>query len=441
MSIAPELWPEISRLLDEAMSLEPGEREAWLLRVDAGNAIVAAHVRRLLAAHERATGSDALVAPPADLVAAAFASGDDAPPLAGGMMLGHYRLLGRIGEVGMASVWLAEQSLTVVRRVALKIPHTGLEDAAAMTARFAHERDFLAGLEHPHIARLYDAGASASGLPYLAMEWIDGVPITRFADEHGLGIAQRIPLFLQALQAVRHAHARLIIHRDLKPSNILVTPEGEVKLLDFGIARLLEDALGSEAPATVAGGAPRALTPQSASPEQLAGEPLGTTSDIYSLGVVLYELLTGQRPYQLAAGGSSATSLHAALVATEIGAPSDAAIDADAAAKRGTTPTGLRGALAGDLDAIVAKALMKDAALRYESAEAMSADLDRHLRHEPVLAARRSGWAYVAGRAAEERHRSWAGASAWRCSRSPLAWAASSGRRASPATRPIALLR
>ena len=409
MSITPELWAEISRRLDEAMGLERSERDAWVLRLDASDPGVAGHVRRLLAAHDRAAGSDALAAAPAELVAAAFASGDDAPPLAAGMMLGPYRLLERIGEGGMASVWLAEQTLNVVRRVALKIPHAGLEDAAAMTARFAHERDFLAGLEHPHIARLYDAGASASGLPYLAMEWIDGVPITRFADEHRLSAAQRIALFLQALQAVRHAHARLIIHRDLKPSNIIVTADGQVKLLDFGIARLLADALGNEAP-TPSAGAMRALTPQSASPEQLAGEPLGTTSDIYSLGVVLYELLTGKRPYQLATGAGSATELHAALVAIEIGAPSEAAVDADAAAKRGTTPAGLRRSLAGDLDAIVGKALMKDPALRYESAEAMAADLERHLRHEPVLA-RRGGWAYVAGRALR-RHRTWAGASA-----------------------------
>jgi len=409
MSIPPELWPEISRLLDEAMNLERGKRAAWLLRVDAGDASVAAHVRRLLVAHDRAAGNDALEAPPAELVAAAFAGDGDTPPLTPGMMLGPYRLLERIGEGGMASVWLAEQTLNVLRRVALKIPHAGLEDAAAMTARFAHERDFLAGLEHPHIARLYDAGASASGLPYLAMEWIEGVPITRFADGRRLTVAQRIALFLQALQAVRHAHARLIIHRDLKPSNIIVTADGQVKLLDFGIARLLEDALGNEAPAATAG-ATRALTPQAASPEQLAGEPLGTTSDIYSLGVVLYELLTGRRPYQLATGAGSATELHAALIAIEIGSPSDAVIDADAAAKRGTTPAGLRRELVGDLDAIAGKALMKDAALRYESAEAMAADLERHLRHEPVLA-RRGGWAYVAGRALR-RHRTWAGASA-----------------------------
>jgi serine/threonine protein kinase len=409
MNIPRELWPEISRLLDEALNLGRHERDTWLLRLDAGDAGVATHVRRLLAAHDRAAGRDALSAAPAELVAAAFENGDDAPPLAAGMMLGPYRLIERIGEGGMASVWLAEQTLNVVRRVALKIPHAGLEDASAMTARFAHERDFLAGLEHPHIARLYDAGASASGLPYLAMEWIDGVPITRFADEHRLTVAERIALFLQALQAVRHAHARLIIHRDIKPSNIIVTGDGQVKLLDFGIARLLEDGLGSEAPAAAAPGATRALTPQSASPEQLAGEPLGTTSDIYSLGVVLYELLTGKRPYELATGAGSATELHAALIATEIGLASAAADDADSATKRATTPAGQHRALAGDLDAIVGKALMKDAALRYESAEAMAADLERHLRHEPVLA-RGGGWLYVAGRALR-RHRTWAGAS------------------------------
>ncbi|HEY4957986.1 MAG TPA: serine/threonine-protein kinase [Caldimonas sp.] len=411
MTIPAELWPRISRLLDEALMLESAERLPWLTRLDVEHASEAVHVRRLLAAHDRPADDDALRAPPAELVAAALAGDSAARSLAPGRMLGPYRLLERIGEGGMASVWLAEQTLNVVRRVALKIPHAGLEDAAAMTARFAHERDFLAGLEHPHIARLYDAGASSDGLPYLAMEWIDGVPITRFADEHGLDAAARIELFLQVLQAVRFAHARLVIHRDLKPSNIIVTADGQVKLLDFGIARLLEDPLGDDASAT--GGLSRALTPQAASPEQLAGAPLGTASDVFSLGVVLYELLTGQRPYRLETGpgAGSATALHAALIATDIGAPSREAIDADAAAKRKSTPAGLRRALAGDLDAIVAKALMKDAALRYETAEALATDLERHLRLEPVQA-RGGGWAYVAGRALR-RHRTWAAAGAF----------------------------
>jgi tetratricopeptide (TPR) repeat protein len=411
MTIPAALWPQISRLLDEALLLDPAERSPWLARLDVEHPDEAVHVRRLLAAHDRPAGDDVLGAPPAELLAAALSDESSATQaLAPGRMLGPYRLLERIGEGGMASVWLAEQTANVVRRVALKIPHAGLEDAAAMTARFAHERDFLAGLEHPHIARLYDAGASVDGLPYLAMEWIDGVPITRYADEHGLDLDERIELFLQVLQAVRFAHARLVIHRDLKPSNIIVTADGQVKLLDFGIARLLEDSLGDDA--STIGGTPRALTPQAASPEQLAGAPLGTASDVFSLGIVLYELLTGQRPYRLATepGAGSATALHAALIAADIGVPSREAVDADAAAKRKSTPAGLRRALAGDLDAIVGKALMKDPSLRYETAEALAADLERHLRLEPV-GARGGGWTYVIGRALS-RHRTWAAAGA-----------------------------
>ncbi len=402
MTIPAGLWPRISQLLDAAIVLDPAGRAPWLARLDLEHPEEAVHVRRLLAAHERADRDDVLRPLPAEFLAAAFADQGDGR-LAPGQMLGPYRLIERIGEGGMASVWLAEQTVNVVRRVALKIPHAGLEDAAAMTARFAHERDFLAGLEHPHIARLYDAGASADGLPYLAMEWIDGVPITRYADEHTLDVAARIALFLQVLQAVRFAHGRLVIHRDLKPSNIIVTADGQVKLLDFGIARLLEEPLGEEAATTSA--MPRAMTPQAASPEQLAGAPLGTTSDVFSLGVVLFELLTGQRPYRLETdpGASGATAFHAALIATEIAVPSRLTIDPGTAAQRATTPAALRRALAGDLDAVLAKALMKEPSRRYESAEAFAADLDRHLRFEPVHA-RGDGWAYVARRALR-RHR------------------------------------
>ena len=198
--------------------------------------------RDLLAAHGRPVDGDPLHALPAALIASALAQHGPALALVAGRMLGPYRLVEPLGEGGMASVWLAEQTLNVRRRVALKIPHAGLEEPQATAARCARECDFLAGLEHPHIARLYDAGASADGLPYLAMEWIDGVPITQYADLHRLGVAERVDLFQQVLDAVRFAHARLVIHRDIKPSNILVTPGGEVKLLDFGIARLLDEA-------------------------------------------------------------------------------------------------------------------------------------------------------------------------------------------------------
>ena len=399
MQIPAELWPELSRLLDEAMNLDAGQRVTWLARLDADNAELAAHLRRLLAAHAQPAAGDPLHEPPAALIASALAQSSPAVALVAGRMLGPYRLLSPIGQGGMASVWLAEQTLNVVRRVALKLPAWGLEDPAATAARFAQERDFLAGLEHAHIARLYDAGVSEDGQPYLAMEWIDGVPITRYADDRRLSVRQRVSLFLQVLQAVRHAHARLIIHRDIKPSNILVTAEGEVKLLDFGIARLLADGLGTDEP-----GQPQplahALTPETASPEQLAGEPLGTPSDVYSLGVVLYELLTGRRPYTFSSDAKtqSAATLHAALLDTVVPAPSTQTFDAASAQSRSTHPAQLRRMLVGDLDAILGRALKKRASERYESAEALTADLERFLRFEPVAARGRS-WSYVVGRA------------------------------------------
>ena len=411
MQIPAELWPELSRLLDEAMNLDAEQRPAWLARLDADKPRLAAHLRSLLAAHAQPAEGDPLHEPPAALIASALAQSSPAVALVAGRMLGPYRLVSPIGQGGMASVWLAEQTLNVVRRVALKLPAWGLEDPAATAARFAQERDFLAGLEHAHIARLYDAGVSEDGQPYLAMEWIDGVPITRYADDHRLSVPQRVNLFLQVLQAVRHAHARLIIHRDIKPSNILVTPEGEVKLLDFGIARLLADGLeagDAGQPLAVA----HALTPETASPEQLAGEPLGTPSDVYSLGVVLYELLTGQRPYSFNVDPKtqSAATLHAALLDTVVPAPSMQTFDAASAQLRGTRPAQLRSMLVGDLDAIVGKALKKRASERYESAEALTADLERYLRFEPVQARRRS-WSYVAGRALR-KHRTGATAAA-----------------------------
>jgi serine/threonine protein kinase len=401
MNIPPELWPEVSRLLDEALNLSAAQRLDWLARLAATQPQLAVQLQRLLQAHDRPAGADPLNGPPAQLLVAALSDhpAAQANGLAAGQMLGPYRLLASIGEGGMASVWLAEQTVNVLRRVALKIPHARLEEPAITAARFIQERDLLASLEHPHIARLYDANISADPRPYLAIEWIDGVPITRYADEHRLSIAQRVELFQQVLQAVRFAHARLVIHRDVKPSNILVTAGGDVKLLDFGISALLDDARADSAHEGSSAGVTRALTPETASPEQLAGEPLGTPSDVYSLGIVLYELLTGRRPYRLHTpdGDNSVTALHEALLGTPVTPLSRAPLDGAAAAARGTSVRGLRRALSGDLEAICHKALRKRATDRYDSAEAMSTDLARWRMRLPVDA-RRAHPAYVISR-------------------------------------------
>ena len=389
MSTPRDLWPEVSRLLDEALELEDAARRVWFDSLKVRAPTLASHLAPLLVAHEHGAAHHVMQGPPSELIAAALSAQSGRLAAASpGQMLGPYRLLTPIGEGGMASVWLAEQTLNVRRRVALKIPRYGVEGAAAMAARFHHERDFLAGLEHPHIARLYDAGVTDDGQPYLVMEWIDGQHITSYADAGGLTVGQRIELFRQVLRAVRHAHTRLVIHRDLKPSNILVTADGEVKLLDFGIARLLSEGLpiDSSRPAL----SQLAMTPEAASPEQLAGDPLATTSDVYSLGVVLYELVVGIRPYRLRTSGvqSSSEALHAALMAVTILRPSVAGIEVATAASRGTTVAGLRRTLAGDLDAILTKALMKDPSLRYQSTDEFGADLHRWQEGHPVTARR-----------------------------------------------------
>src|SRR5882672_10656355 len=251
-----------------------------------------------------------------------------------------------------------------------------------LAVRFARERDILASLEHPNIARLYDAGVAEDGLPYLAMEFVEGQPITVWCDSHRYGIRERLKLFLQVLDAVQYAHARQVIHRDLKPSNILVTESGQVRLLDFGIAKLLiEGETAEETQLTQVYG--RAFTVEYASPEQLRGESLTAASDIYALGVVFYELLTGNRPYQIKA--STAALIEQAIVNARIAKPSTN-IGQEAAAGRSTTLAKLAHRLKGDLDAIVLKTLAKAPTDRYASAEALADDLQRYLSGEPVEA-------------------------------------------------------
>ena len=365
----PALWPEVSALFDEATALPAHERSAWWQRLQAGRPELAPHLQRLLAAHD---SSAALAPPSGELLHAAL--GAQLHTRAAGQLVGIYRLLEPLGQGGMSSVWLAEQTQGVLRRVALKLPHPSLEAPAALARRFEQERDLLAGLEHRHIARLYDAGITAEGQPFLAMEWVAGRPITEAAA--GLPLRARLRLFQQVLAAVAFAHGRLVIHRDLKPGNILVGDDGQVRLLDFGIARLLGDGEGAAAQAS------RAFTPECAPPEQLEGAALGATADVYALGVVLYELLTGRRPYTLDRG--SPLPLAAQLRALKIEPPSAAA-------------PAQRRALAGDLDAIVARAMALAPEARYPSVEALAADIEQHLQHGPV-AARGGGRGYLAGR-------------------------------------------
>jgi serine/threonine-protein kinase len=295
----------------------------------------------------------------------------DLPPDAPGDQVGPYRLLKELGAGGMANVWLAERADGVLQRqVALKLPRAGW--ALGLAQRMARERDILGALEHPHIARLYDAGVTAAGRPWMALEWVSGVPIDQHCTQHVLGVPQRLRLILQVAEAVAHAHARLIVHRDLKPSNILVTPEGEVRLLDFGVAKLLEDDSARSPALTQLMG--RAVTPDYASPEQVAGKPVGVATDVYSLGVVLYELLTGQRPYRL--GRQSMAALEEAILAADV----------PLASTRVAADKALARALRGDIDNVLVKALHKDPARRYASVESFAADLQRHLDGEPIHA-------------------------------------------------------
>ena len=379
-------WVEAFALLDVALELEPAGHAGWLAALRPDQARLRPLLQALLQAHAQA-GSDGFLQTPASFVVAARAGQTDDAAHAGvaavpavpaevaaQMRVGPYRLLREIGQGGMASVWLAERADGLLQRqVALKLPHM-VWGESALAERMARERNILASLTHPHIARLYDAGSAADGRPYLALEYVDGLPIHTYAAAHSLAVPARLQLLLQVAQAVAHAHARLVVHRDLKPSNILVDAQGQVHLLDFGIARLLdpapEDTASGPAHTQAVG---RALTPDYASPEQIGGGRIGTASDVYSLGVVAYELLAGAKPYQLPRQG--AVALAATVAALRV--PLASSVASDPAARR---------ALRGDLDAILNKALKHDVAERYPTIESLAQDLQRHLARLPVLA-------------------------------------------------------
>jgi hypothetical protein len=368
-------WPAISELLDEALALPAAVRTEWLASLRGARAEHRQVLADLLATQAGVETDDFLAELPQ---LPGFSSDEPARPaehsaagrLEAGGLVGPYRLIEQIGCGGMATVWLADRADGLVsRRVALKLPHSVWGDSFA--ERLARERDILATLSHEHIARLYDVGIDSHGRPYLAMEFVEGEAIDAYCRTHQLPLRERIALLLQVMSAVAHAHARLVVHRDLKPSNILVTKEGQVRLLDFGIAKLLDGERTRETALTELGG--RALTLDYASPEQIRGEPLGTASDVYSMAVVAYELLAEARPYRLKRG--SAAELEEAIAAAEPLLASDAA-----------TSKSLRRELRGDLDAILNRGLKKLIVDRYPSIETFAQDVERYLRGEPVQA-------------------------------------------------------
>jgi serine/threonine-protein kinase len=378
--VDPDRWRAVSPHLDRALELETDqERTEWLATLRAQDPALAADVEGLIAEMAGLRGArflDDAVVPFPDV---------DALP---GAAVGAYTLVSPIGRGGMGTVWLAERADgRFDRRVAIKFLNLAL--AGQGEERFKREGRILARLAHPHIAQLLDAGVSASGQPYLVLEHVDGEPIDRHCDRLGLDVHARLRLFLDVLDAVAHAHASLIVHRDIKPSNVLVTREGQVKLLDFGIAKLLEDDDGGAPTAITIDGA-AALTPAYAAPEQVTGQVVSTATDVYSLGVLLYVLLTGTHP----AGPrtSSAADLLKAIVETDPPRPSEAVVrnraaSSDAATTpRITSPEKLRRALRGDLDTIVGKALKKRPAERFASVTALADDVRRYLRHEPISA-------------------------------------------------------
>jgi serine/threonine-protein kinase len=314
-------------------------------------------------------------------------------------MVGAYRILRELGRGGMGTVYLAERADNQYRkRVALKVLPGWSAANERLVRRFVEERQILAALDHPDIARLFDGGVSSEGLPWFAMEYVEGAPIDRYCDERRLPIEERLELFCRVCAAVQYAHRNLVVHRDLKPANILVTPEGRVKLLDFGIAKLLasDGADASAASLTMTG--ERLMTPLYASPEQVRGNPITTASDVYSLGVLLHELLTGRYPYRLTTREPHAVAR--VILEQEPERPSvavfrppdvndhtgPAATPERVAFARGATSAKLARRLRGDLDTIVATAMQKDPTRRYGSAEQLEADVRRHLAGLPLTA-------------------------------------------------------
>jgi serine/threonine protein kinase len=385
-TLDPDRWLALAPYLEQAFEMNEDERSVWLSSLRDQDPALAEHLESLVEEHLSLAKSGFM-----EKAATLSLTSENGPGLAG-QRIGPYILISPIGEGGMGSVWLAERSDgRFERQVAVKFLHGALV-GRGNEGRFTREGNILGRLSHPHIAELKDAGVSPGGIPYLVLEYVQGDPIDRYCDQHTLDVAARIRLLLDVADAVSHAHSNLIVHRDLKPSNVLVSKDGQVKLLDFGIAKLLEGQGQDGAATMLTIQAGRAMTPEYAAPEQITGAAVTTGTDVYSLGVLMYLLLTGQHPAGMAT--RSPAELVKAIVDTEprrlsevvTSSPAEEPSIADRAAQRTTTPDKLRGLLRGDLDTIVGKALKKNPQERYSSVAALADDLVRYLRREPISA-------------------------------------------------------
>jgi serine/threonine protein kinase len=380
-------WRQTEELFYQASELPPAERESFVELHCAGDDELMREVWSLLAS------ADEPLEPLREPIRDAIEDLSGAPP---GMVIGPYRILRLLGEGGMGKVYLATRAdQQYQQQVAIKFMHAGQMAPRSLLLRFRSERQILADLNHPNIARMFDGGVTAEGVPYIVMEYVEGTPIHVHCREHHSTVAERLRLFLEVCAAVDYAHRHLVVHRDLKPANILVTAEGVPKLLDFGIAKLLEDGQDSEGASTRT--LDRLLTPEYASPEQVEGKPVTTVTDVYGLGALLYELLAGRKPFRL----DNIHSLEAARVICETlpELPGTAARD-----NPGAAPPDAH-LVKGDLDRVAMMALRKEPERRYASALSLAADLEAWLAGYPVQA-RPATWSYVAARYVR-RHR-WA---------------------------------
>jgi len=369
--LTPEQWKEVDRLFHAALEVEEAERPQWLDSACNGDARLRTEVLSLLGSDEAAAarGGSIFVAGQFGTVAASLLQSDSPS------RVGPYRLVRELGQGGMGTVYLAERDDDQYKtQVAIKLVRRGF-DTDLILNRFYRERQTLARLQHPNIARLLDGGTTGEGLPYIVMEFIEGLRITDYCREKNLTIPQRLALFLNVCRAVDYAHRQFVVHRDLKPGNILVDQSGEVKLLDFGICKLLHTQTHFSSPdETIDAGLPKMLTPDYASPEQIRGDPITVASDVYSAAAVLYEILTGTKPHKIDA--FTLTGIERGICETEVTKPSLAAAADKSLARQ----------LRGDLDIILMHALEKDPARRYSTIQQFAEDIRLHLAHKPVHA-------------------------------------------------------